>query len=316
VSVGIGLALALPLGVLAFRLARRCGPRARRGDGAATRSRRWPMFSLLPAVTGLSATTVVVGLVLYSLTILVRNVLAGCSRCRARSSSRPPGCGYSPLSLLLRVQLPLALPALFAGIRVATVSTVALATVGAILGNGGSATSSTPAWRTQFQAEVLTATVLVVALAVLADVLLLGAQRAGDPLAAEWRVERGRRRRRVVRRPGALVRPERRPDAVVEHLGLTAAALGIACAIAVPLALWLGPPGPRRPARGQPRQRRPRRPDLRRARAARHRPARLRARGDDHRAGAVRDPADPHQRLRRDARGRPRRRRGGRGASG
>jgi osmoprotectant transport system permease protein len=89
--------------------------------------------------------------------------------------------GYSPLSLLLRVQLPLALPALFAGIRVATVSTVALATVGAILGNGGLGNLIYSGLRTQFQAEVLTATVLVVTLAVAADLLLLGVQRAVTP---------------------------------------------------------------------------------------------------------------------------------------
>jgi osmoprotectant transport system permease protein len=139
------------------------------------------MFSLLLPVTGLTATTVVVGLVLYSLTILVRNVLAGLLAVPREVVESATGMGYSPLSLLLRVQLPLALPALFAGIRVATVSTVALATVGAILGNGGLGNLIYSGLRTQFQAEVLTATVLVVALAVLADVLLLGAQRAVTP---------------------------------------------------------------------------------------------------------------------------------------
>jgi len=139
------------------------------------------MFSLLLPITGLSATTVVVGLVLYSLTILVRNVLAGLVAVPREVVESATGMGYSPLSLLLRVQLPLALPALFAGIRVATVSTVALATVGAILGNGGLGNLIYSGLRTQFQAEVLTATVLVVALAVLADVLLLGAQRAVTP---------------------------------------------------------------------------------------------------------------------------------------
>ena len=180
VSVAVGLVLALPLGVLAFR-----SPRARSLVlGTATALYTIPslaMFSLLLPVTGLSATTVVVGLVLYSLTILVRNVLAGLVAVPREVVESATGMGYSPLSLLLRVQLPLALPALFAGIRVATVSTVALATVGAILGNGGLGNLIYSGLRTQFQAEVLTATVLVVALAVLADVLLLGAQRAVTP---------------------------------------------------------------------------------------------------------------------------------------
>jgi len=180
VSVGIGLALALPLGVLAFR-----SPRVRTLVlGAATALYTIPslaMFSLLLPVTGLSATTVVVGLVLYSLTILVRNVLAGLLAVPTEVVESATGMGYSPTSLLLRVQLPLALPSLFAGIRVATVSTVALATVGAILGNGGLGNLIYAGLRTQFQAEVLTATVLVVVLAVVADLLLLAVQRTLTP---------------------------------------------------------------------------------------------------------------------------------------
>ena len=180
VSVAIGLVLALPLGVLAFR-----APRARSLLlGTATALYTIPslaMFSLLLPFTGLTATTVVVGLVLYSLTILVRNVLAGLLAVPREVVESARGMGYSPTSLLLRVQLPLALPTLFAGLRVATVSTVALATVGAILGNGGLGNLIYSGLRTQFQAEVLTATVLVVALAVAADVLLLGVQRAVTP---------------------------------------------------------------------------------------------------------------------------------------
>ena len=180
VSVAVGLVLALPLGVLAFR-----SPRARSFVlGTSTALYTIPslaMFSLLLPFTGLTATTVVVGLVLYSLTILVRNVLAGLLAVPREVVESATGMGYSPLSLLLRVQLPLALPALFAGIRVATVSTVALATVGAILGNGGLGNLIYSGLRTSFQAEVLTATVLVVALAVLADLLLLGVQRAVTP---------------------------------------------------------------------------------------------------------------------------------------
>lgn len=180
VSVAIGLALALPLGVLAFRR-----PRARALVlGTSTALYTVPslaMFSLLLPVTGLSATTVVVGLVLYSLTVLVRNVLAGLQAVPAAVVESATGTGYAPLSLLLRVQLPLALPTILAGLRVATVSTIALTTVGAILGSGGLGNLIYSGLRTQFQAEVLTASVLVVALALVADLLLLGVQRALTP---------------------------------------------------------------------------------------------------------------------------------------
>ena len=79
------------------------------------------------------------------------------------------------------MRLPLALPTVFAGLRVATVSTVALVTVGAILGNGGLGNLIYSGLRTQFQAEVLTATVLVVVLALAADLLLVLLQRALTP---------------------------------------------------------------------------------------------------------------------------------------
>ena len=180
VSVALGLLLALPLGVLAFRVPRLSGLVL----GASTALYTIPslaMFSLLLPFTGLTATTVVVGLVLYSLTILVRNVLAGLQGVPADVVESAVGTGYGPASLLLRVQLPLALPTILAGLRVATVSTVALVTVGSILGNGGLGDLIYAGLRTRFQAEVLTATVLVVLLAVLADLLLVGVQRALTP---------------------------------------------------------------------------------------------------------------------------------------
>ena len=180
VSVALGMLLALPLGVLAFRVPRLRGLVL----GTSTAVYTIPslaMFSLLLPFTGLSATTVVVGLVLYSLTILVRNVLAGLQGVPADVVESAVGTGHGPVSLLLRVQLPLALPTVLAGLRVATVSTVALVTVGSILGHGGLGDLIYAGLRTQFQAEVLTATVLVVALAVTADLLLVGVQRALTP---------------------------------------------------------------------------------------------------------------------------------------
>lgn len=180
VSVLIGLLLALPLGLVAFRF-----PTARAfvlgGSTVLYTIPSLAMFSLLLPFTGLSATTVVVGLVLYSLTILVRNVVAGLQAVPADVVESAVGTGYGPLSLLMRVRLPLALPTIFAGVRVATVSTVALVTVGAILGNGGLGNLIYSGLRTQFQAEVLTATVIVVALAVVADLLLVAVQRLLTP---------------------------------------------------------------------------------------------------------------------------------------
>lgn len=141
------------------------------------------MFSLLLPVTRLTTTTVIIGLVLYSLTILVRGFLTALEGVDADVKEAATGMGFSPRTLLLRVELPLALPTMFAAIRVATVSTVALTTVGVIVGHGGLGQLIDRGRSSNFNPEVLTASVLCVVLAVLADVLLLAIQRWTTP----WR---------------------------------------------------------------------------------------------------------------------------------
>jgi osmoprotectant transport system permease protein len=89
--------------------------------------------------------------------------------------------GYGARKLLFTVELPLALPSVMAGLRVATVSTVALTTVGAIVNYGGLGNMLLQAVNTQFRPQVLTASVLCVLLAVTFDVLLVGAQRVMTP---------------------------------------------------------------------------------------------------------------------------------------
>lgn len=134
------------------------------------------MFSLLLPVYGLSAALVVAGLVLYSLTLLVRNILAGLRAVPEDTRQAARGMGYGPIRLLLTVELPLALPAAMAGLRIAMVSAVSLVTVGAIVGFGGLGNLIYAGMNTYFKAQVLTASVLCVIIAVLADLLLLGVQ--------------------------------------------------------------------------------------------------------------------------------------------
>jgi osmoprotectant transport system permease protein len=181
VSVLIGLAVALPLAVVARRL--------RLSSlllGTATVVYTVPslaLFSLLVPFTGLSSTTVVIGLVLYSLTILLRNVLAGLDGVAADVREAARGMGFGRTRLLLRVELPLALPTIMAGLRVATVSTVALTTIGFLVGSGGLGNLIQDGLQSNFKAEVLTASVLCVLLAVVADLLLLVVQRVLTPWA-------------------------------------------------------------------------------------------------------------------------------------
>jgi osmoprotectant transport system permease protein len=179
-SVLLGLAVAVPLALLARRYRRFEGLII----GTTTAIYTIPslaLFSLLVPLTGLGLTTVVIGLGLYSLTILVRNMLEGLAGVPADVRESAVGMGYAPSRMLWRVEVPLALPAIMAGLRVATVSAVALTTVGAILDYGGLGDLLVDGTRTDFKAQVLATSVLCVLLAVALDLLLVGLQRLLTP---------------------------------------------------------------------------------------------------------------------------------------
>ncbi|WP_353943231.1 ABC transporter permease [Streptomyces sp. HUAS MG91] len=204
-SVVIGVLISFPLALLARRRKAFAGPVL----GLTTVFYSVPslaMFSLLLPLFGLSASLVITGLVLYSLTILVRNILAGLQAVPEEAREAARGMGYGPLRLLWEVELPLALPAMLAGVRIATVSTVALTTVGAIVDYGGLGTLILDGLHSDFKAQVLTASVLCVLLAVLADLLLLGVQRWLTPWTRATAVRGGRGPHR--RRAATAVEPE------------------------------------------------------------------------------------------------------------
>ncbi|MFF5276112.1 ABC transporter permease [Streptomyces sp. 900116325] len=180
VSVSVGLLVAVPLALAARRWRWAAGPVL----GVMTILYAVPslaMFSLLLPVYGLSASLVVAGLVLYSLTLLVRNILAGLRAVPEETRQAARGMGYGPIRLLVAVELPLALPTAMAGLRIVTVSAVSLVTVGAIVGYGGLGNLIYSGMNTHFKAQVLTASVLCVVIAVCADLLLLGVQRLLTP---------------------------------------------------------------------------------------------------------------------------------------
>ncbi len=180
-SVGLGLLLAIPLALLARRY-RRLRGLVVGGTTAIYTIPSLALFALLVPITGLTGNTVVLGLALYSLTILVRNILDGLAGVPADVREAALGMGYGARRLLWRVEVPLALPTIMAGIRVATVSAVALTTVGALLDYGGLGDMLIEAaTETNFNAEVLATSVLCVALAVALDLLLVGVQRLLTP---------------------------------------------------------------------------------------------------------------------------------------
>ena len=180
-AVVLGAAIALPLALLSRRNRLLAGSVL----GLSTIVYTIPslaMFAFIFPFTGLSATTVLIGLVAYSLVILVRNFLVGLQGVPADVREAARGMGYSPLRLFLRVDLPLALPAFMAGLRIATVSTVALATVGVLVGHGGLGQLIVGGFNANFyRAEIVTGALGCVLLALTADVLLAGVERLLTP---------------------------------------------------------------------------------------------------------------------------------------
>ena len=141
------------------------------------------LFQLLVPITGLTVTTVEVALVGYTLLILFRNILAGLRAAPPEVLEAARGMGLTPTQTLWRVELPLALPAIVAGLRVAVVSTIALATVAAFVVSQGLGVPILGALRLDFKTEILAAGALAVGLAILADALLVARAAALTPWA-------------------------------------------------------------------------------------------------------------------------------------
>ena len=182
VAVALGFVIALPLALVARRFLRLESSVL----GVTTIIYTIPslaMFSLLVDSTGLTATTVIIGLALYTLSVLVRNMLAGLRAVPDDVRESAIGLGYGRTRLLFKIELPLALPVIMAGLRVATVSTVALTTVGTIIGFGGLGNLLSDAIPLEFNAQILTASVLCVLLAIAFDLILVGLQRLLTPWA-------------------------------------------------------------------------------------------------------------------------------------
>jgi osmoprotectant transport system permease protein len=182
-AVAIGAVIALPLALLARRNRWLAGPVLAFSTVVYTIP-SLALFALVLPLTGLSAITVLVGLTAYSLVILVRNFLAGLQGVPPEVREAARGMGLSPAQLFLRVDLPLALPAFMAGLRIATVSTVALTTVGVLVGHGGLGQLITGGLAAnEYRAEIVTGALGCVLLALVADLVLAGVERLLTPWA-------------------------------------------------------------------------------------------------------------------------------------
>jgi osmoprotectant transport system permease protein len=190
VAMAFGLVISFPLALLARRY------RRARGlilglTGALYTIPSLALFFLLGPLTGYTTvTTAQIALVSYTLLILVRNIVTGLESVPADVVDAARGMGYTSARLLVRVELPLALPQIMAGVRVATVTTIGLVTVAAVIGQGGLGQMIlTDGLQRDFTTPVVVGAVLSVALALVADVVLLAVQRLITP----WTRGRGAR---------------------------------------------------------------------------------------------------------------------------
>jgi osmoprotectant transport system permease protein len=185
VSMAIGFVVSFGLALLARRYPRLYGPIIG-VTGTLYAIPSLALFVLLIPITGLTLTTGIVALALYTLLILVRNIVTALDGVPADVIESANGMGYAPAQRFWRVELPIALPIIVAGVRIATVTTIGLVTVTTFIGLGGLGyliiNSGT---RRFFPTSIYVGVILCVALAVLADLLLHWAQKRLTPWARE-----------------------------------------------------------------------------------------------------------------------------------
>jgi osmoprotectant transport system permease protein len=184
IAVVVGFAIALPIGVVAQR------ERLLRGPiltlfGIFYTIPSIALFSLLIPYTGLTTLTAEIGLVGYAVLILTRNVIVGLDAVPRDVIDAADGMGYRPFARLIRVELPLALPTIFAGIRIATVTTIGLITITAVIGQDSLGQLILQGLTDNFHTPLVVGTVLSVLLAFVADVGLALTQRIAVPWARE-----------------------------------------------------------------------------------------------------------------------------------
>jgi osmoprotectant transport system permease protein len=179
IAVSIGFAIAFALALLTHRVGALDHPVAIVA-GVIYTIPSLVAFQILIAYSGLSTTTVVIPLVGYSLVILYPNIVAGLRAAPPEVLEAARGMGLTQRQVLTRVELPLALPAIFGGLRIAVVSTVAIATIAALVGDRGLGYPIFLAMGlpTPFKTEIYAAGVLVVALALSLDLILVAARRS------------------------------------------------------------------------------------------------------------------------------------------
>ena len=141
------------------------------------------LFQIMVPITGIGWTTIIIALVSYTLLILFRNILTGLREVPSEVKEAAEGMGLTRRQTLVRVELPLAVPAIIAGLRVATVTTISLATIAAFITPLGLGAPIFSAIQTGANTEFVAASLLAIALALIADVLIVIVQHFLTPWA-------------------------------------------------------------------------------------------------------------------------------------
>jgi len=185
ISVGAGFLIAFPLGLVAISWPKLYTP-ILSITGALFTIPSLALFILLIPFTGLSETTPIIGLTIFTLLVLTRNIVEGFLGVPGEVRDAATAMGYTRVWRLLRVELPLALPVIIAGLRITTVTIISLVSVSALIGHGGLGSLFVDGFTFRSPTRIAVGIVLSVLLAVVADFLLVSAQWLLTP----WR--RGR----------------------------------------------------------------------------------------------------------------------------
>jgi len=181
-SVTIGFAIAFVLALVAHRRRWLVGPIVALTGVLYTLPSLALFFLLLP-ITGRGTMTALVALTAYTLQIIFRNIVTGLDNVPADAKDAGRGVGLTERQLLWRVEIPLALPDIIAGVRIASTTTVGLATLAVFAGAGGLGSEIIAGSNITFKTGVVAAGGLAVLLALVLDVFLLTVQRVLSP----WR---------------------------------------------------------------------------------------------------------------------------------
>lgn len=176
VSVALAFAISLVIGVWASRRPRIYAP-VMAVTAVLYTIPSLALFALLIPIVGLGRTPAIIGLVSYSLLVLIRNIATGLRDVPADVREAARGMGLSDWQLLVRIELPLAMPVIVAGLRIATVTVIGIATIAAYINAGGLGTLVFSGIQQAFPAKIITGAVVSSVMAVAADLALTRVER-------------------------------------------------------------------------------------------------------------------------------------------